>query len=142
MSDTGPSHSSPGQGEHHDSKAVYIYVFVALCILTATSFLTYFDIWRSHVPAHFGWAFMMTVSCTKAALVILFFMHLKSEKSWKYVLTIPTAMMAVFLVLMLVPDVGRRVRNYSSERNLYTAFPADTFPTHGDETGHLGPAKQ
>ena len=36
-----------------------------------------------------GWAFMMAVSCTKAMLVILFFMHVKYEANWKYVLTIP-----------------------------------------------------
>ena len=35
------------------------------------------------------WAFMMAVSCTKAMLVILFFMHVKYEANWKYVLTIP-----------------------------------------------------
>ncbi len=32
---------------------------------------------------------MMAVSCTKAMLVILFFMHVKYEANWKYVLTIP-----------------------------------------------------
>ncbi len=116
--------------------AVYIYVFVALCILTGASFLTYFPFWRTAFDKHTGWAFMMAVSCTKATLVILFFMHLKSEKSWKYVLTIPTAMMAIFLVLMLVPDVGRRVRKYTVERSKYASFPSDTFPTYGEPDKH------
>ena len=37
---------------------------------------------------------------------MLFFMHLIWEANWKYVLTFPAALMCVFLVLMLVPDVG------------------------------------
>ena len=51
---------------------------------------------------------MMAVSCTKAMLVILFFMHVKYEANWKYVLTIPAAFMSIFLILALVPDVGLR----------------------------------
>jgi hypothetical protein len=80
-------------------------------------------------------------------LVIMFFMHVKYEKSWKYVLTIPTAMMAVFLVLMLVPDVGMRTRHYSSERMenaarnphadaAHAGHADDGGDDHGGEDGH------
>ncbi len=136
MSDIDNPTQSHSHDDHHPSKAIYGYVFVALCVLTAASFLTYFPFWKNSFSKEAAWALMMTVSCTKAMLVILFFMHLKSEKSWKYVLTIPTAMMAIFLVLMLVPDVGRRVRNYTAERNRYSAYPVDTFPTHGNPAKH------
>ena len=44
-----------------------------------------------------GWTFMMAVCCTKAMLVILFFMHVKYEANWKYVLTIPAGFMSIFL---------------------------------------------
>ena len=54
---------------------------------------------------------MMAVSCTKAMLVILFFMHLKWEANWKWVLTIPATFMSMLLVFMLVPDVGWRMNN-------------------------------
>ena len=59
-----------------------------------------------------GRAFMMAVSCTKAMLVILFFMHVKYEANWKYVLTIPAAIMSIFLML----DAGarRRLRMHDS----------------------------
>jgi cytochrome c oxidase subunit 4 len=72
-----------------------------------------------------GWAFMMAVSCTKAMLVILFFMHVWWEANWKYVLTIPAAMMALFLGIMLVPDVGMRNRMVSQERALHMARGSD-----------------
>jgi cytochrome c oxidase subunit 4 len=67
---------------------------------------------------------MMAVSCTKAMLVILFFMHVKYEANWKYVLTIPAAMMSIFLMLMLVPDVGMRLRHASQEQLQHLASPA------------------
>ncbi len=66
---------------------------------------------------------MMAVSCTKAMLVILFFMHVKYEANWKYVLTIPAGFMSIFLILMLVPDVGMRNHWASEERTLYMAEP-------------------
>jgi cytochrome c oxidase subunit 4 len=103
--------------------AKYVYVFLALCVLTGASFFTYSELWPyRHLPA-VGWAFMMAVSCTKAMLVILFFMHLKYEASWKYVLTIPAAIMSVFLLLALIPDIGLRMRNYSDIRLRHVGTP-------------------
>jgi cytochrome c oxidase subunit 4 len=103
--------------EHsHGGAALYLFVFVLLCMLTTGSFLTFFDFWNTHIPKNVSRAFMMAISCAKAMLVILFFMHLKWEANWKYVLTIPAAMMSVFLVLMLVPDVGCRYNHYTEER--------------------------
>jgi cytochrome c oxidase subunit 4 len=134
------SHGMDAHGEHghHAHLGLYIYVFVALCVLTGASFFTYSDAWPFHHQPAVGWAFMMAVSCTKALLVIMFFMHVKYEKSWKYVLTIPTAMMAVFLVLMLIPDIGMRTHHYSEERLQNAATkPAD----HGTADAHGGAAK-
>ena len=75
---------------------------------------------------------MMAVSCTKAMLVILFFMHVKYEANWKYVLTIPAAFMSMFLILALVPDVGLRGHWLAEERQLYMAEPAGKAPVkHG-----------
>ena len=118
------SHDTHGHDDHgHGGTGKYWAVFLALCVLTAASFFTYSDLWPFKDTPSVGWAFMMAVSCTKAMLVILFFMHLLWEANWKYVLTIPAAMMSVFLVLMLVPDVGMRGRWYSEERLLHTAEP-------------------
>ncbi|HEV3003645.1 MAG TPA: cytochrome C oxidase subunit IV family protein [Pirellulales bacterium] len=129
------SHAShlPTEGVHDHTHAVhgvgkYIAVFVALCFLTGCSFLTYSDLWPFHKTPEVAWVFMTAVSCTKAMLVILFFMHVKYEANWKYVLTIPASIMAIFLTLALVPDVGARVNGlfgfggkYSAERREYAA---------------------
>ena len=66
---------------------------------------------------------MMAVSCSKALFVILFFMHILWEANWKYVLTIPAAIMSMFLILMLMPDVGNRMRHQSDERKFNAAEP-------------------
>jgi cytochrome c oxidase subunit 4 len=119
-------HDDHGDGhESHGGIGQYLAVFAALCVLTTMSFLTYSSVWPWRDEPHVGWAFMMAVSCTKAMLVVLFFMHVLWEANWKYVLTIPAAMMAIFLALMLVPDVGLRNRMVAQERVLHMARPAD-----------------
>ena len=127
-------HESGSHDEHHGgSIKTYILVFLALCLLTTASFFTYSEFWREHFSAQAGWAFMMAVSCTKALLVILFFMHLLYEANWKYVLTIPTIFMSIFLVLMLVPDVGMRMNRASEERLRHMAIehPSDDHAAEG-----------
>jgi len=119
-----------GPGEHgshgeHGGLGKYLLVFLALCGLTTMSFFTYSSAWPWRDQPQVGWAFMMAVSCTKAMLVILCFMHVWWEANWKYVLTIPAAMMALFLGIMLVPDVGMRNRMVSQERALHMARGSD-----------------
>jgi len=110
-----------GHGSHGIAK--YMYVFAALCALTTVSFFTTTNWWQSHFDHKVSWSLMMAVSCTKALLVILFFMHVKYEANWKYVLTIPAAMMSIFLILMLVPDVGNRNRTMADEYKVRQAVP-------------------
>jgi cytochrome c oxidase subunit 4 len=125
-------HSFSEHGAHDLKK--YLVVFGVLCALTMCSFLTYFPFWREHVDLKAGWFLMMAVSVSKALLVMLFFMHLKYEASWKYVLTIPASVMSLFLIVMLIPDVkwrntetaGGRVP--SAERLLFQAQPRHLQP--------------
>lgn len=119
----------------HGGIRQYLMVFAALCVLTLISFLVgNSSLMESHV--RLGWALMMAVSCAKALLVIMFFMHLLYEANWKWVLTIPASMMSVFLVMMLVPDVGLRTRNYSEDRWLHSAKPEqyDQSIGHGEHS--------
>jgi cytochrome c oxidase subunit 4 len=129
------SHASESHGQH-EGVAKYIYVFLTLCVLTIASFWTYSDWpikWPFHNEPAVGWSFMFAVACSKALLVILFFMHVKYEASWKYVLTVPPGIMAVFLILALVPDIGLRNktalggRRVSDERLMRMAVPQGGF---------------
>jgi caa(3)-type oxidase subunit IV len=134
-----------GSGDDHGvGIAKYIYVFISLCVLTSMSFFTYSSYWPFHAQPNIGRSFMMAVSCTKAMLVILFFMHVKYEANWKYVLTIPAAFMSMFLLLALVPDIGMRGRWLSEERRLYMAEPRDDAHKRRAEHGgsHESPERE
>lgn len=113
----------PQEGhDEHGGLAKYIAVFVALCVLTAISFAVGSNETIMATPA-IGWTIMMAVSCCKALLVMLFFMHLIWEANWKYVLTIPASIMSIFLLLMLFPDILGRTRHYSQARWRHAATP-------------------
>lgn len=107
---------SDHDSESHGGFGLYMTVFVCLVILTAASFALGNAASIKESSPGVVWAGMMAISTAKAMLVILFFMHLKWEANWKYVLTVPCIMMSVFLVCMLVPDVGLRTRRYDQQR--------------------------
>ncbi|MCE9524832.1 MAG: cytochrome C oxidase subunit IV family protein [Planctomycetales bacterium] len=114
----------------HGGVGKYIAVFIALCVLTAISYLVGNSATLREKTPGIMWAMMMAVSCAKASLVILFFMHLKWEANWKYVLTVPASIMSVFLMLMLIPDIGLRTRWYAEERWLYAPVPGEKHEGH------------
>ena len=111
----------------------YLVVFAVLCLLTLASF----GVANSALmdTRQVGWALIMAISCGKALLVICFFMHLIWEANWKYVLTIPATIMSIFLLLMLVPDIGMRTNHYSRERWLHAAEPRAVVE-HGASEHH------
>ncbi len=119
-------HAPPGSGK-------YWAVFISLVVLTFLSFAVGNSAYLRDNAPQVMWAAMMAVSCAKAMLVILFFMHLKWEANWKYVLTVPASIMSVFLLLMLIPDIGLRTRNYADDRWLYAAEPEMPHVEEGHE---------
>lgn len=119
----------PAKQHHHHSEVhgttirVTLSVFVALCVLTGASLLTYTEFWQQRVPMEVGRMVMMAVSVTKAFLVATFFMHLWWETSWKYVVTIPAICVSSLLGLALIPDIGLRTSQYDNARWLNAAEP-------------------
>lgn len=135
-----PHGDAEDHGHGHGGSGKYIAVFIALCILTMFSFLTYFPFWYETIPVPVSRAFMMAVSCTKALLVMGFFMHLIWEANWKYVLTIPAGLMSIFLMLMLVPDIGCRYPKYTEQRLIHAADPETREPSHAAAHAAESPA--
>lgn len=129
-------HGHDAHADHgHGGVGKYVMVFIALLVLTAISFAVgNSQSLRENSPGTM-WAMMMAVSCAKAMLVILFFMHILWEANWKYVLTVPASMMSIFLLLMLVPDIGRRTEKYSPDRWLHAAEPVQPQPAAAEEHG-------
>lgn len=118
------THEVPHTHEPHPSvPAMAIKVFVALCVLTCASLLTYTPFWQERVPMEIGRAVMLAVSLTKAFLVVVFFMHLWWESKWKYVVTFPAMLVSTLLCFSLVPDIGLRTQQYDAARLLNAPEP-------------------
>lgn len=87
----------------HDTHHVnYLAIFGVLCVCTALSVI--FDV--IHLSKAVTIVLVMSVAITKALCVMMFFMHLKFEGNWKFVLLAPTTILAIGLPLALYPDVG------------------------------------
>ncbi|MDG2468000.1 MAG: cytochrome C oxidase subunit IV family protein [Pirellulaceae bacterium] len=117
---------------------LFSIVFFLLVGLTAISFAVAGSALMDQ-PVR-GWTAMMIISCAKALLVIIFFMHLKWESTWKYVLTIPAAVMSTLLVLILIPDIGNRTDDYAPTRQKFAASDLNSHQSSDDTDAiHHGP---
>lgn len=112
-----------------DRTRFFFGVFCILVVLTIASVTVgQIDIFAREETK---WLVMIGISMAKASFVILFFMHFWWEKSWKYLLTIPTTIMAVILVTALIPDVMERTERYSEYRMDNAAEPGIYLRTQG-----------
>jgi len=91
--------------EHHDHPHVnYWNIFFALCVLTAISVVA--DLMKEGMGKYMLIAAVMGVACAKALFVMGWFMHLKFEKGWKYIILLPTTVLALAIPFALAPDIG------------------------------------
>ncbi len=93
--------------EHAMHHVNYLRIFVFLCILTALSW--FFDEMQTRKIIEtkaFIIAAVLVVAVAKALFVMMYFMHLKFEGRWKFVLLTPTIILAIGIPLALLPDVG------------------------------------
>jgi cytochrome c oxidase subunit IV len=95
--------------EHAPHHVWYLGVFGTLCILTMLSVI--FDLFRIRGATILGInvivaALVLSIASAKALCVMRYFMHLKFEGRWKFLLLTPTIILALGLPLALLPDVG------------------------------------
>jgi cytochrome c oxidase subunit 4 len=88
-----------------ESHAPYLKVWAGLAILTAVEYF-YALFFKDHFALLV--AGLLTLAIVKASMVGWYFMHLKFEKPWVYILIVPALAMAVFLTTALVPDQAMR----------------------------------
>ena len=121
--------------DHEHGHVNYFIVFIALCVFTAISVA--FDFVKFDNRAVLI-VLVLAVAVAKATCVMLFFMHLKFEGNWKYVLLGPTTILAIGLPLALLPDIGVPYYYDRAPQKLEAAVhhdaPADEDA--GDHTGH------
>ncbi len=88
-----------------ESHAPYLKVWAGLAVLTAIEYF-YALIFKDHFPVLvLG---LVSLALVKAGMVGWFFMHLKFERKWVYLLIIPACIMAIFLTLALYPDMAMK----------------------------------
>lgn len=80
----------------------YFAIFMALCICTAIS--VFLDI--IHITPLVLVILVLSVAIAKALFVMTYFMHLKFEGKWKFLILAPTAILAVGLMIALAPDMA------------------------------------
>lgn len=134
------SHAAHSTHDSHETHHVnYLAIFGILCVCTALSVI--FDV--IHLNKALTIVLVMAVAVTKALCVMMFFMHLKFEGNWKFVLLAPTTILAIGLPLALYPDVGAsyytptapQVTSWAAEISEYQAEHA----RHAQETEHAAP---
>ena len=115
----------------HDTHAThhvnYLSIFFVLCICTALSVA--FDVLKFEKPVTI--VLVLAVAVAKAMCVMMFFMHLKFEGNWKFVLLAPTTILAIGLPLALLPDIG--VAYYTSTAPQRSAWAAEVDAWHSAE---------
>lgn len=104
--------------EHHTEHphVNYMMVFGALIAFTIISYLA--DVIGAKMGGEVGtgakwttikWAVVfvvLVVASFKALAVMMYFMHLKFERLWKYALLAPTIILALALIVSLMPDIA------------------------------------
>ncbi len=134
-------HAAPPAGEHagrevqHFPHVNYWVIFGILCVLTAISWLA--DKMGDFGLLHKGTMLtfiVLAIATAKALFVMGYFMHLKFEGPWKFVLLAPTIILAMAIPAALMPDIGSHYYDYDVPQTRQTEE-SDESATHGDATG-------
>jgi cytochrome c oxidase subunit 4 len=86
-----------------ESHTPYMKVFWALLVFTILEYL-----YARFLPVGFVALVsgLMVLALTKAFLVGWYFMHLKFEGRWIYLMLVPVGLLAMIVVLGLTPDIA------------------------------------
>ena len=138
-----PAAGDSGPHEGHFPHVNYWVIFAILCVLTALSWLA--DKMGDYGLLHKGTMLtfiVLAVATAKALFVMGYFMHLKFEGPWKFVLLAPTIILAMAIPAALMPDIGSHYYDYDvPQTRAGHAEPDQTG--HGAETpGGHPPAPQ
>jgi len=121
--------------EHaHDSHHVnYRTIFIALCICTLLSIA--FDLGKDVLSRYLLVTLVLAVAVCKATFVLLYFMHIKFEAGWKYVLLAPTMVLACALPFALAPDMAFHYYFVAVPQSIAAAEVAAAGADHRDAHG-------
>ncbi|MEO8359534.1 MAG: cytochrome C oxidase subunit IV family protein [Vicinamibacteria bacterium] len=112
------THPEAADHEHHGPTVkMYIAIFLALCVLTIVTVVTA-KIDFAHVLNNQAMGDLASnvvalgIACTKATLVILFFMHVKYENKLVGLAVVASVIWLSFLLLITTSDYMTRVTDW------------------------------
>jgi cytochrome c oxidase subunit 4 len=85
-----------------EAHAPYLKVWAWLAVLTALEYFYAMGLSKLFIVLISG---LLVLAVIKAGLVGWFFMHLKFEGNWVYILIVPAFVLATILVMALLPDM-------------------------------------
>ncbi len=116
--------------EHSHPHVNYFSIFIILCVCTAISVV--FDL--VHLPKSFLVFAVLAVAVAKASFVMTYFMHLKFEGNWKFIILMPTAILAIGLMIALAPDMAMHYyRNEGPQAKLHEKEVAAGLVDHTED---------
>ena len=89
-------------GDH--AEASYIAIFIYLSVLTAAELAVY-----AWFPGVVKISFLVALAWAKAALVAMYFMHLRFERRTLALIAFIPVVLVIFLTFMLMPDLTARL---------------------------------
>ena len=98
--------------DEHKEHPKYMIIFVWLAVLTAIEIGVAIPEYSILLKA----ILLIGLACGKAALVAIYFMHLKFEKRTLAAIVITPFLICVFLVIMLMPDLTSDARHEGMEK--------------------------
>ncbi len=99
------SPSEIAEEHQQEAHAPYLLVWLWLAILTGIEYFYAYGLASFFLILLGG---LLVLAAIKAALVAWYFMHLKFEGKWVYLLIVPAIVLAAVLVLALIPDQAMR----------------------------------
>lgn len=127
-----PQPVDPAPHDRHGAHTPYLRAWGALAVLTLVEYVyaSYFrELFGVLVIGLLFWA------AVKAGLVGWFFMHLKHEGAWVYLVIAPACLLAVVLVLALYPDLA--MKPVIDENPVQESSGLETVPGTVFWAGHL-----
>jgi cytochrome c oxidase subunit IV len=112
VSESGPSGEASavlhpgGEREEHEHSAIpYVVVWIALLFFTVLTYLT-----GKHHLGTWALPIALAIACTKSALVVLIFMHLKDSSGMTRLVFVTSLVFVGLLMFFTVGDVATRFR--------------------------------
>ncbi|MEO1994041.1 MAG: cytochrome C oxidase subunit IV family protein [Planctomycetaceae bacterium] len=118
--------------QHDDHRVNYMIIFFALCGFTVLSVAS--DVAKDLMSYGALIVVVLAIASAKAACVMLYFMHLKFEGNWKFIILAPTTILAIGLPLALLPDVGLHYYMDTAEQRQWRQENHQSTDNHGPTT--------